>query len=317
MSATVDIARAQARRSGADRDHGLALLFPGQGAQSADMLAAFEHWPLFRERYAIVRDCLGFDVLEALRDDTQLIHRNAVSSLLTVLASTLSLQAFLAADRRPAFVAGYSVGQWSAMYAARMLDFESLVQIVARRASYMDECMTNEPGAMCAVIGIAEQPLASLLSELRQQGERIFISNYNCLGQYSIAGTVAAVERAESRLAALKPRKLLRLSVAGAWHSPMLQEAERKFLELLQEYELHVPEIPVIDNVTGDWLPTEAAPLRQHLARHISHSVRWETGMKRLIASGCSELVEIGHGNHLTKFGFFIDRQRTWRAFHH
>lgn len=317
MSATVDMAGAQALAMDCARDDRLALLFPGQGAQSADMVEAFEEWPGFRERYGIVREALGFDVLEAIRDDARLLHGNGVSSLLTVLASTLSLDAFLRAGRRPAFVAGYSVGQWSAMYAAGMLDFEPLVRIVARRASYMDECMMNEPGAMCAVIGIAEQPLANLLSELRQQGDQIFISNYNCVGQYSIAGTVAAVERAESRLAALKPRKLLRLSVAGAWHSPMLREAERKFLELLQEYELRGPEVPVIDNVTGDWLPTETGALRQHLARHISHSVRWETGMKQLIASGCGELVEIGQGNHLTKFGFFIDRQSTWRSFHH
>jgi acyl transferase domain-containing protein len=113
----------------------------------------------------------------------------------------------------------------------------------------------------------------------------------------------------------LRPKKLLRLAVSGAWHCPILTDAEVEFGKYLEGIEFRAPDCPIVDNVTGEWLPTNDAQLRVTLARHISHPVYWEHGIKSLIARGCNECIEMGYGKHLAKFGFFIDRDITWRSF--
>jgi len=300
------------------RSQQIALLFPGQGAQSPRMIEGVRELPEFGKRYEIICDHTGIDVVREIASGNEpLLNVNVVSSLLTVLVSSLSLDVLR--DRegvQPAFLAGYSVGQWSAMYAAEMISFEQLVVVLVERARLMDACVVREPGAMCAVIGIPEAGLTTIVEQLRLESHRIFISNYNCPGQYSIAGTVGAIALAEERISALRPKKLLRLAVSGAWHCPILQDAEKLFMKVLEEVDLQSPTCPVVDNVTGGWLPTDRARLRTHLARHLSHPVYWERGMQHLLANGCTEFIEVGFGNNLTKFGFFIDRDHGWRTYY-
>jgi [acyl-carrier-protein] S-malonyltransferase len=143
----------------------------------------------------------------------------------------------------------------------------------------------------------------------------VWVSNYNCVGQYTLAGTADAVAAAERALAELKPRKMARVPVSGAWHSPLLAEAHARFHAYLAAVPLAPPAVPVVDNVTGAWLPTERTALDRHLARHLDHPVLWEQGIKTLLAKGARRFVEIGYGNVLTKFGFFIDRSVEHQAF--
>ena len=292
----------------------IGLTFPGQGAHDPQMLAGVRGLPAFAQRHAQVCEQAGIDPIRELeRGNRGLIERNLLSSLLTVLTSSLMLDHFhLHNDSPAACFGGYSVGQWSALYAAGVLDFSSLVRVVAQRARFMDECVEAQPGGMCAVIGLAEPAVAAVLEELRAEGYPVFISNYNCVGQYSLAGTLAAIEHAKRRLAALKPKKLVHLPMSGAWHSPLLREAEEHFERYLQDEPLRTPSRPVIDNVSGDWLPSDAALLRQALAKHLSHPVRWQQSVRTMIAAGCSQFYEIGYGDTLTKFGFFIDRRQHY-----
>lgn len=304
--------------AGVEADRRVALLFPGQGAQSAAMFDAVENHPAFPERYELICDTAGVDVRrEADAGRADFLDANLLSSLMTVLVSTLSLDRWKAQEPslEVAGVAGYSVGQWAAIYAAQMLDFEALVGVVAERARLMDACAEAEPGAMCAVIGLPEATIEALLQDLRQAGRRVFISNHNCVGQVSIAGTRSGIEAAEEKLLALRPRRLLRLPVSGAWHCPLLDPAADGFAEVLWQQPLEPAQTPVVDNVTGAWLPTDQGPLRESLVRHVNHPVRWEAGVRTLLAAGCTEFVELGHGNTLTKFGLFIDRHVAWRAF--
>jgi [acyl-carrier-protein] S-malonyltransferase len=295
-----------------------ALTFPGQGAQDPKMLDGVEHLGAFADRHRYIYERTGIDLLRALRSgETDILRRNSSSSLLTVLVGTLSLDAFNAAHTdTPACYAGYSVGQWSAMYAAGMLTFETLVDILVERARLMDECTATSPRAMCAVIGLPQEAIERELSALREAGFSIYLANLNCLGQYSIAGTTSAIAAAEERIAALKPKKLVRLQVEGAWHCPLLAEAETRFAATLEGVSFDASRVPVIDNVTGDWLPREATALRRQLARHLSHAVLWERGVKTMLAVGCKRFVEIGYGNVLTKFGFFIDRKAVFESFY-
>jgi [acyl-carrier-protein] S-malonyltransferase len=294
-----------------------ALLFPGQGAQARSMCDGVRRSSEFAARYRTVKAIGGIDILERLDGgDLAPLEQNLCTALLTVLVSALSFDhLLLERAEAPAAVAGYSVGQWSAMYAARMLSFESLVTIVVARARLMDACSSGEPGAMCAVLGVRPDALEALLQTLRAEGLPVYLSNDNCLGQYSIAGSERAVAAAEARLKALQPKKLVRLAIRGAWHCPLLTEAATRFREQLETLPLAPPELPVIDNVSGGWLPSDPTALRDNLARHLSHAVRWQSGMATLKQTGCNRFIEVGFGRQLSKFGFFLDRHAEFSGY--
>ncbi|WP_186121617.1 ACP S-malonyltransferase [Burkholderia gladioli] len=288
-----------------------ALLFPGQGAQEASMCEGVAAMPAFASRYRFVCDAAGTDILDAVaRHGERVLHRNLFSSLLTVLVASLSLDAFRAREAAaPEAVAGYSVGQWTALYAAGVVDFEQLVGLIVERARAMDACFEETAGGMSAVIGVREEALERELASLRESGHAVFISNINCVGQYSIAGTLDALDRAEQRISGLRPKKLVRLPVSGAWHCPLLAEAEQRFAAVLARVRLASPRLPVADNVTGGWLPEAPDALRATLAAHLTRPVRWRDCVRTLIAAGSTRLVEVGFGKQLSRFGIFIDRQ--------
>ena len=249
--------------------------------------------------------------------DAAYLNQNRVTALLTLLVSSLSLDLFHEkTGGRADFVSGYSVGQWTALYAAGAVTFAQLVEIVAMRSALMDDCFVDIPGAMLAVIGLKAEVLENLCDGLRAKSHRVWVSNYNCVGQYTLAGSGEAIAHAEDALAELKPKKAARVPVSGAWHTPMLAAAHAGFGRWLEGVALAPAAVPVVDNVTGGWLPTERPALDQQLARHLDHPVLWEQGMRALLAKGAKRFVEIGYGNVLTKFGFFIDRSVEHQAFY-
>lgn len=286
------------------------LLFPGQGAHGPFMLDGVRQHSSFNYRYHLTCDALGHDPLSRISrgEDPEFINANAVSSLLTVLASVISYDEWLENNQPPLAVAGYSIGQWTALYASGAIGFESLVEVIRQRASLMDECCAIVPGAMMALMGISPTELAEFCERLRGEAFEIAISNYNCYGQYSLAGTVNAIQEALARVDQLKPKKAIRIPTSGAWHCHLLEPAAAKFRQYLESVQFNELKFPVVDNVTGEFLPTRSDDLRDQLARHVSSPVLWDKGVKTLITFGCKRLIEIGYGNVLTKFGFFIDR---------
>jgi [acyl-carrier-protein] S-malonyltransferase len=296
----------------------VALLFPGQGAHDVKMLDGVRELPAFATRYGLIADALGSSPLDEIAaGNAAYLNQNRVTALLTLLASSLSLDVFH--DRtggRADFVSGYSVGQWTALYAAGALSFEELVAVVAKRSALMDACFADVPGAMLAVIGLKAEVLENLCDGLRAKSHRVWVSNYNCVGQYTLAGAADAIEAAERALVELKPRKVARVPVSGAWHTPLLAAAHAGFRTFLGSVTLAPPNVPVVDNVNGEWLPSARAGLDLQLARHLDHPVLWEQGIRTLLAAGVRRFVEIGYGNVLTKFGFFIDRSVEHQAFY-
>ena len=287
-----------------------ALLFPGQGAHDVKMLAGIKDRPVFKKYYPLVEVVLGDSPLEQLtKGNTSFLNQNLVSSLLTVLTSKVCLEQYLQQQGKEVHsLAGYSVGQWMALHISGVIDFEQLIQILKKRCTLMDACFNQTGGAMLGVIGVKEQDLVDFCRELEHTtGGFLKISNYNSVGQYSVAGATKTIEVALDRINQLNPKKALRLPVSGAWHCALLQPATELFLEYLKNVDLKPTNIPIIDNVTGQYLPTDSHQLKRHLADHISHPVRWMDGIRYLAQQGCQQLVEIGYGKVLTKFGFFID----------
>jgi [acyl-carrier-protein] S-malonyltransferase len=294
-----------------------AILFPGQGAHDLKMLDGLVHNANYNHWYDIICDNLQSDpVKEIQKQNIAYINQNLVSSVLTVFVSCISLEHYLnIIKEKPQYYAGYSVGQWTALYAAKAINFEQLIEIIRIRAEFMNQCFEDTEGAMMAVIGLKEDILSSFLNDIRQKGHYIEISNFNCVGQYSIAGTKDAIDIACSRIEMLNPKKVIKIPVQGAWHCKLLDSAEKAFSEYLSEKLLRKLKYTVIDNVTGAPLSEDIHSSPSIFAKQINHPVKWLKGMKWLLNQGCNEFVEVGYGNTLTKFGFFIDRDVNHRSF--
>lgn len=295
----------------------VALLFPGQGSQNVAMLDALSSLRGFAEKYEVLCKCLDLDPIQLIRkEDADAINSNLISSGLTVLGSVLALDEFAqTSGSRPEIVSGYSVGQWTALYAAQVLSFSKLMELITYRATLMDKCSARRPGGMLAVIGVAPEPIQAVCDELSSSEKVIAISNFNCYGQYTLSGDLELMDVAQDSISKLSPKRLLRIPVAGAWHSSILDDAAAEFETYLRNCNLNRPVSQVIDNVTGDYLDTDPESMIITLAKHISHPVQWHKGMLRLLADGVSECIEIGYGNTLTKFGMFIDRSIEHRTY--
>ncbi len=295
-----------------------AVCFPGQGAHNAEMLSKYTGMSEFALHYAIVCDVLGYSPLEKIKTDPASVNSNSISSLLTVLASRLAFLQYQRTSQfaQPAdFLAGYSVGQYTALHFAGCFQFDQLVAIVAKRAQLMDRCFEKKQGSMIAIAGIPQAKIEELLTEVTNEGFQIWISNYNCFGQYSLAGEKKAIDEALKRAERLEPKRLVELPVGGAWHSPLLNDAMADFQIFLQELNWQAANTPVINNVNGEFMPESGDAIKAELVKHLSHPVLWEQGIRTLITSGCKTFTEVGYGNVLTKFGFFIDRSLDFKTF--
>ena len=291
----------------------IALLFPGQGEQQLQMFSAVRASSKFAEIAGVLSELLGVNLNAVLDGKAKLdINKNAASSLLTVGCSALYLAQYLEENPPPRFLAGYSVGQWTAIYARTSFTFEALAQIVYRRAKMMDECFAESPGCMLGVIGLLEAEVEDACAVLREGGEAVWISNYNAPGQYSLAMSASSIGAVEDYLINFGPRKLVRLPVAGAWHSPLLMDVKVKFANYLAKISPAMDLHGIANNVSGELFGCEDCT--EQLAAHLVSPVRWEACIRALISVGCDEFVEIGFGKQLTKFGFFIDRSLAHRA---
>lgn len=289
----------------------VAFVFPGQGPQRPEMLAAWPSHASFSRLYPLLCETLGEDVRrEVERRGSEYLSRNEIASPVTLFCSALERLRLCELGLVPEFAAGYSVGQWSAMVTAGMLSLEDALRVVRRRAELMNETDAVRDGAMLAVIGLATERVEEVCRETTARGTAVAISNFNCVGQLTLAGTRAGIAQAEESLRLLSPRKLARVEVSGAWHSSLLEGAVAPFRAFLDGVSLAAPTLPVMDNVTGVALPEAPGALRDHLARHLTAPVRWDACVKELCRLGAGHFVETGYGDMLSKFGFFIDRSR-------
>jgi len=212
------------------------------------------------------------------------------------------------------FLSGYSVGQYTALHIGGVLDLQSLFQIVYQRAQCMNEAIENQKSGMLAVIGLKTELVEEVLCKLRAKGEEVYISNYNCLGQLSIAGLKSSLSKAKDELSKHKLRKLIDLPTQGAWHCPLMGASVERFTEVLEKTQLHPSHGEILDNVSGEFLAEEKSKLVEQLSKHLYSPVRWENCIRTMINRGTETFTEVGFGNVLTKFGFFIDRSKKYES---
>ncbi len=277
----------------------IAFIFPGQGAQNVGMGRGLAD--AFAEARA------AFDEAEAaLPGLTKVIFEGPEAELvLTENAQPAILTMSIAAQRvlathgiEPAFVAGHSLGEYSANVAAGTMRFGDAVRIVRRRGQYMQEAVPVGAGSMAAILGLDADGVARACEEAAQ-GEVVSPANINGAGQIVIAGATGAVQRAGERARALGAKRVIPLAVSAPFHCALLKPAEERLEPELRTLAAQDPRVPVVANVDAE-PKRDAASAIDALIRQVSAPVRWEQVVRRLASEGVTNYVEVGPGTVLS-----------------
>ncbi|QIZ76050.1 ACP S-malonyltransferase [Ferrimonas lipolytica] len=289
-----------------------AFLFPGQGSQSVGMLAdvAAEH-AVIEQTFAEASTVLGFDLWAMVQagpaEELNQTH-NTQPALLT--ASVALYRAYLAqGGAAPALMAGHSLGEYSALVCAGAIDFKDAVKLVALRGQLMQQAVPAGVGAMYAIIGLADDAIATCCEEAAQ-GQVVSPVNFNSPGQVVIAGHKEAVERAGLACKEAGAKRALPLPVSVPSHCALMQPAADKLAEALVAIDVNVPVIPVVNNVDVT-MAADAAAIKDALVRQLHCPVRWTETVNLLAEHGVTNLFEVGPGKVLTGLAKRINKTMT------
>ena len=292
-----------------------AYVFPGQGAQfvgmGADLIAASA---AARAVVAEADDALGFplgDLIAAGPDDALEDTHNAQPALLTISVAALRAVEEAGLTAPPAMVAGHSLGEFSALVAAGAIDFASALTLVRERGRLMREAGTTSPGGMAAILGLDDAVLADICREAaRETGGIVVVANANCPGQTVISGEVGPLERAMALAKERRAKRIARLNVSIASHSPLMREASDAFGLAVAAAPIVDPAVPVVANASAQPLLTAGA-VREELSIQMERPVRWTESVQAMVAGGVTTFVELGPGNVLQGLIRRIDREAT------
>jgi [acyl-carrier-protein] S-malonyltransferase len=278
----------------------IAFVFPGQGSQyvgmGKDLCAQFA---VAKQTFAEADDALGSRLSELCfygpEGDLKLTENTQPAILTTSVAALRVLESETA--MRPAFVAGHSLGEYSALVAVDALQFRDAVTVVRERGSLMQQAVPAGAGAMAVVLGLETQAVRELC-EVAGEGETVSPANYNGSGQVVIAGAKPAVARAMALAKERGAKRVLDLSVSAPFHCQLMQPAAEGLRNVLSKVEIHSFHIGVITNVEAD-VNLDASRVKSLLIEQAVRPVRWEESVKKIAALGCNRAVEIGPGKVL------------------
>jgi [acyl-carrier-protein] S-malonyltransferase len=275
-----------------------AIVFPGQGSQLTGMADGWVGHPTGRAALGEASQMLGLDVVAACHDEAQLATTAFVQPAL--LACDVAAFRVLHAEGLTGVIggAGHSLGEFAALVAAEVCSLAEMVGVVTIRARAMQEAGERRPGAMSALLGIDADTARGICDEARL-GDVLVVANENSPQQVVISGSIAAIERAEGVCAARRIRAV-RLNVAGAFHSPLMESAVRPLAEAIDAVAFAAPRFQIAANVTGE-LVEDPDELRELAKRQVVSPVLWQQCAKALAGAGADTFVEAGPGDVLTK----------------
>jgi len=276
-----------------------AFVFPGQGSQFVGMgKDLYDNNPLAKELFDKANEILGFKITDIMFAGTdEQLKETKVTQPAVFLHSVISALC-LGDDFNPDMTAGHSLGEFSALVAAGALSFEDGLKLVAARANAMQKACEANPGTMAAIIGLADDVVEKVCSEVSADGNIVVAANYNCPGQLVISGNVDAINAACEKLKEAGAKRALPLPVSGAFHSPLMQLAKDELEAAIEKTTFNAPKCPVYQNV--DAQPhTDADEIKNNLIAQLTGSVRWTSSVQNMIAAGADEFVECGPGRAL------------------
>ncbi|QKD82524.1 ACP S-malonyltransferase [Thermoleptolyngbya sichuanensis A183] len=266
-----------------------AWVFPGQGSQAVGMGADLFDLPAAQQRFEQAAEILGWSVPKICQSEDDKVSKTLYTQPCLYTVESILADLLLERGLQPALVAGHSLGEYVALYAAQVFDFESGLRLVKRRAELMDSA---SEGMMAALLGFDRAQLEAAIA----QTPDVVLANDNNDGQVVISGTPSAVE---SIMSGVKCKRAVKLNVSGAFHSPLMAEAAAEFRTVLDSVAFQTAQVPVLSNV--DPTPaTDAAVLRDRLDRQMTGSVRWREISLQLSQAGIERVIEVGPGKVLT-----------------
>ena len=240
---------------------------------------------------------LGFSITDLMFAGTaEDLRQTKVTQPAVVLHSVISAKT-LGKDFVPDMTAGHSLGEFSALTAAGALTFEDGLTLVSKRAMAMQKACEMNPSTMAAVLGLKDEIVEEICASI--SGEIVVAANYNCPGQIVISGTKAGIEAAGEKMKAAGAKRVLPLSVGGAFHSPLMEPARVELAAAIEATTVSKPICPVFQNVDAQPY-TDPAKIKANLVAQLTSPVRWTQTVKNMMAAGAEEFVELGPGTVLT-----------------
>lgn len=274
-----------------------ALIFPGQGAQKTGMgKELYDNSQAARDVFKTADEVLGYSISDLCFNGSDEDLMKTINSQPCIL--TVSLAAYEALKENynieAACTAGHSLGEYAALYAAGAVDLKTVLKLIQKRALLMNEAAEKTTGSMAAVLGLDNETVINIAKTLN----KVFVANFNSPGQVVITGDKEEINNNLDKFKEAGAKKVIPLSVSGAFHSPLMESAGNAFVDFVKEFEFKNTNIPVYTNVDAK-AETIGEEFRNKLPKQICSSVLWTQTINNIIASGVSNFIEIGPGKVL------------------
>lgn len=273
-----------------------AYIFPGQGAQFQGMgQDLYQNSAQAKELFDQANEILGFSITDIMFNGSAEDLKQTKVTQPAVFLNSVILSKVLGEGFKPDMVAGHSLGEFSALVANQVLNFEDGLRLVSKRALAMQHACELQESTMAAVLGLEDHLVESICADVDGV---VVAANYNCPGQLVISGETKAVERACEKLKESGAKRALILPVGGAFHSPLMEPAREELAAAIKETEFKNPLCPIYQNVTT-FAVTDPAKIKENLIFQLTAPVKWTQSVQNMIADGATEFIEVGPGKVL------------------
>lgn len=286
-----------------------ALIFPGQGAQKAGMgKDLYENSAAARKVFDTADRVLGYSISDLCFNGSDEDLTKTINSQPCIL--TVSIAAYEALKEQynieAAATAGHSLGEYAAMYTAGVVDLETVMLLIAKRAALMNEAALQTTGGMAAVLGLDNETVIKAVESMNN----VYVANFNSPGQVVITGDKAEIEKSVDVFKQAGAKRVIPLAVSGAFHSPLMQKASEKFVDFVNGFEFKDAKIPVYTNVDAK-ATFDGAEFKEKLPKQICSSVMWRQTINNMMNEGVTEYIEIGPGKVLAGLNKKISAELT------